>query len=126
MALQLVDALIFYGGDLIGFGYAGLKTFEAVQQPKNEDLDSKWLVYWIMFSAFYVAEFFLTPILSIILLGQYHYVRFMFLMYLTLGGGAGALYHQHVRPQLEKHLPQVLDSGNKPGAGLNKFATYGK
>ena len=124
MALQLLDALVFYSSDLIGFGYAGLKTLEVVQHPKQE-MDSKWLVYWVMFSAFYVVEFLLVPVLNIILFGQYHYIRFMLLLYLTLGGGAGALYSKFARPLLEQHAPQLLGSGSKHGSGTAKFNSRG-
>ena len=104
MAMFLIDSAIYYGADLVGFGYAGLKTFETIQK-KNEEADTKWLIYWMMFAALYVVEFFVSPILNFVLFGQYHYIRFMLFVYLSLGGGAGALYKQHVLPNLKGKVP---------------------
>ena len=42
---------------LVGFGYPAFKSFQAIE-TKNKGDDTQWLVYWVIFAFFSIAETF--------------------------------------------------------------------
>ncbi|KAJ9460377.1 HVA22/TB2/DP1 family protein [Diplonema papillatum] len=101
-AIALVSTLAYYAGDGIAFVYPGLQTLKSVMQ--DDKAETKWLVYWVVFSLFYTVEYFVKPILELITMGGYHWLRIAFILYL-LFGGANYLYDNVLIPNLRKYLP---------------------
>eukprot|EP01063_Lacrimia_lanifica_P009418 TRINITY_DN16422_c0_g1_i1.p2 TRINITY_DN16422_c0_g1~~TRINITY_DN16422_c0_g1_i1.p2 ORF type:complete len:128 (+),score=63.60 TRINITY_DN16422_c0_g1_i1:75-458(+) len=122
--MLILDTLVYYCGDVIAFGYPGLKTFEAAQKADtgSEAVDLKWLTYWVVFSLFYVVEYFLYPVLDLVLFGQYHYVRFAILVFFSANDGTQKLYNDVLMPQLRTFLPDLFAKvAPGVGAGARKF-----
>eukprot|EP01064_Diplonema_japonicum_P024851 TRINITY_DN3560_c2_g3_i1.p1 TRINITY_DN3560_c2_g3~~TRINITY_DN3560_c2_g3_i1.p1 ORF type:complete len:134 (+),score=31.63 TRINITY_DN3560_c2_g3_i1:61-462(+) len=123
--MRLLDAGVYYSSDVVGFGYAALKTFETLQSSEEDTgLDKKWLQYWVVFALLYTLEFFLAPILGIFLFGQYHYVKFVAVIYLNTGG-AQLIYNKHLVPLIQQHAPDLLKGpsgfASTVGKGIEKM-----
>eukprot|EP01059_Diplonema_ambulator_P019820 TRINITY_DN33486_c0_g1_i1.p1 TRINITY_DN33486_c0_g1~~TRINITY_DN33486_c0_g1_i1.p1 ORF type:complete len:135 (+),score=23.97 TRINITY_DN33486_c0_g1_i1:52-456(+) len=123
--IRLLDAVVYYSSDIVGFGYPALKTFETLQTSEDEKSMSKqWLQYWVIFALLYSLEFFLAPLLRIFLLGQYHYVKFVIIIYLNTGG-AQLIYEKHLIPLIKQHAPDLLKGSSgiasTVGRGIEKM-----
>jgi len=82
--------------------YKALKTSDPAQL-------TPWLMYWVVFSCFLLAESWVGFVLSWIPL--YSYVRLLFLLYLVLPQTQGArlIYEEHVHPFLESNETEIDD-----------------
>jgi receptor expression-enhancing protein 5/6 len=93
--------------NLIAFVYPAYASVKAIESPQLDD-DTKWLMYWVVFSVFSIAEFFSDILLNWFPL--YWLVKCVFLIWCFLpisGNGTNFIYYRLVRPFFLKHQGTV-------------------
>jgi receptor expression-enhancing protein 5/6 len=101
--IGLVVLILFFGlggsiiSKLVGFLYPAFESLKALETARGTD-DSKWLTYWVVFSAFNFVEHFVEFIFGI--LPFYFLIKMCFFLwlYLPLTNGADMIYDKFVSP----------------------------
>lgn len=112
VALVLLLVVLFgFGASvlsmLVGFIYPAFSSFKALEEQHN-DRQRFWLVYWVVYACFLVAETFLEPILYFV--PFYTPIKLMFLVYLFYPSTKGALtIYDNVLRDLIKPYVQAID-----------------
>jgi len=108
--------------NLIGFGYPAYASVKAIESPQTND-DTKWLMYWVVFSVFSVVEFFSDILLNWFPL--YWLVKCVFLIWCFVpisANGTNFIYSKLVRPVFLKHQNEIDSVLNKAGQMAGKVA----
>lgn len=117
-AFLLSLVVYFIGGvklisDLFGFFYPAYMSFKAIDTPQEND-NTQWLTYWVVFSLFSILEscaMFLTSFIPF-----YFFIKIAFFLYLYHPKFNGAsLIYQQLRPLV---LP-YLDMSKPPQKKVN-------
>ncbi len=91
----------------VGFLYPAYCSLKAIESQDPED-DTKWLMYWIVYSAFSMVEFFTDIILFWI--PFYNFLKCAFLVYCmapTSWNGSIFIYNNFIRPFVLKHEKEI-------------------
>lgn len=91
---------------LLGFGYPAVKSFQAIEN-KNKGDDVQWLVYWVIFAFFTMAETFISYLLYWI--PFYYAFKLAFLLWAMLPQTRGAkfLYEAVLKDFLKKNESKI-------------------
>ncbi|KAH7731279.1 TB2/DP1 proteinHVA22 family protein [Aphelenchoides avenae] len=81
--------------NMVGFAYPAYASVKAIRSG-NKDDDTKWLVYWTVFAAFSLADFFAAAIMSVFPIYWLFKILFLLYLYLPQTNGAEYLYHQYL------------------------------
>jgi len=109
---------------LLGFLYPAYASVKAIESTDKED-DTQWLTYWVVYSAFSIAEFFSDIFLSWFPL--YFLFKCSFLCWCMAPfswNGSEFIYRRFIQPFVEKHTEDAEELLSK-AAGLAKDL-YGK
>jgi len=109
---------------LLGFLYPAYASVKAIESTDKED-DTQWLTYWVVYSAFSIAEFFSDIFLSWFPL--YFLFKCSFLCWCMAPfswNGSEFIYRRFIQPFVEKHTEDAEELLSK-AAGLAKDI-YGK
>jgi receptor expression-enhancing protein 5/6 len=114
--------------NLLGFGYPSIKSFQAIEAKQKGD-DIQWLVYWVIFSFFTMAETFISFLLYWI--PFYHAFKLAFLLWAMLPQTKGAkfLYETVLKDFLKKNESKIdvalADAKKNAGAIASDVAKAG-
>jgi len=106
LAVQFASAFIVA---LLGFLYPAYASVKAIESTNKED-DTQWLTYWVVYSAFSIAEFFSDLLLS--WFPMYLVFKCMFLGWCMAPfswNGSDLIYHKFISPFVISHSAQVED-----------------
>merc|ERR1712141_223643 len=101
--------------NLIGFLYPAYQSVLAIESNSKDD-DTKWLTYWVVYSAFSLMEFFTDIFLWWI--PFYWFFKVMFLLYCMLPGqynGSMMVYTYILKPFIQKHKSKLEKVGDMVG-----------
>ncbi|CAD5124099.1 DgyrCDS12401 [Dimorphilus gyrociliatus] len=122
--------MIGYGAQFIcnfvGFLYPAYASVKAIESRDKDD-DTKWLTYWVTYSAFALVEFFADIFLFWI--PFYWFFKCIFLVYLmvpTSWNGSIFIYTKFIRPFVLKHQERVDDFVGKAADTMEDIAKEGK
>ncbi|VDO50087.1 unnamed protein product [Onchocerca flexuosa] len=87
--------------NFIGFAYPAYASVKSIRTAEKDD-DTHWLIYWTVFAAFSLVDFFAELILSYF--PVYWIIKALFMLYLYLPQTYGALvlYDRFVDPAITK------------------------
>ncbi len=97
----------------LGFLYPAYCSLKAIESADQQD-DTKWLMYWIVYSAFSMVEFFTDIILCWI--PFYNFLKCAFLIYCmapTSWNGSIFIYNNIIRPFVLKHEKEIDQMVNR-------------
>lgn len=112
LAIAAISAVIYtLGGaklitDLVSFVYPAYMSFKAIDSNNNND-DTQWLTYWVVFSFFSIIESvtgFLTEFIPFYFPLK---VSFFIWLYHPKFMGAGMVYSQAIKPFVMPYLKTV-------------------
>lgn len=110
---------------IIGFLYPAYKSFQAIEQ-KNKNDDTQWLVYWVIFAFFSIAETFIDYLLYWIPFYYAFKVAFLLWAMLPQTRGAKLLYDNFLRDFLKKNESRIdaafADAKKTAGTVASEFA----
>jgi len=101
--------------NLIGFGYPAYASVKAIESTQTAD-DTKWLMYWVVFAVFSVAEFFSDILLNWFPL--YWLAKCVFLIWCFApisANGTNFIYSKFVRPFFLKHQGVIDNTLHRVG-----------
>jgi len=112
--------------NLIGFAYPLYESYRALSANQhastqhNQQVESQWLTYWIIFAAFTLVESLTDFFLYWIPL--YHLVKIVFLVwcYLPSTRGAQVIYQKVIEPILSKYEGKIDGAGREGKRVANK------
>jgi receptor expression-enhancing protein 5/6 len=113
---------------MLGFGYPAVKSFQTIE-AKNKGDNVQWLVYWVIFSFFAMAETFISYLLYWI--PFYHAFKLAFLLWAMLPQTKGAkfLYETALKDFLKKNESKIdaalADAKKNAGAIASDVAKAG-
>jgi receptor expression-enhancing protein 5/6 len=93
--------------NFLGFLYPAYASVKAIESKEKDD-DTKWLTYWVVYSAFSLVEFFTDIFLFWI--PFYWLLKCIFLCYCMVPfpwNGSLTIYNRFIRPFILKHEKQV-------------------
>jgi len=87
--------------------YPAIKSIKALETRGEDEDDKEWLTYWCVFGVFTLVDEFAGFILSYI--PFFFFIRLGFFVWLMAPQtkGASVIYNKVLKPQLEKHRPQI-------------------
>jgi receptor expression-enhancing protein 5/6 len=113
---------------VIGFVYPAYKSFQAIEL-KNKNEDTQWLVYWVIFAFFSIAETFIDYLLYWIPFYYAFKIAFLLWAMLPQTRGAKLLYDNFLRDFLKKNESRIdaafADAKKSAGAVASEFAAAG-
>lgn len=108
-----------------GFFYPAYKSFQAIEQ-KNKNDDTQWLVYWVIFAFFSIAETFIDYLLYWIPFYYAFKIAFLLWAMLPQTRGAKLLYDNFLRDFLKKNESRIdaafADAKKSASAVASEFA----
>uniref|UniRef100_A0A914C1H9 Receptor expression-enhancing protein n=1 Tax=Acrobeloides nanus TaxID=290746 RepID=A0A914C1H9_9BILA len=81
----------------VGFAYPAYASVKAIRST-NKDDDTKWLVYWTVFAAFSLVDFFAVTIMQVFPFYWLAKIIFLLYLYLPQTNGAPYLYTSYIDP----------------------------
>ncbi|KAM3600412.1 uncharacterized protein V6R79_022986 [Siganus canaliculatus] len=116
--------------NLIGFLYPAYISIKAIESATKED-DTKWLIYWVVYGLFSVAEFFADIFLSWF---PFYYIgKCAFLVWCmapTASNGSLQIYNRIIRPFFLKNETKIDDAvqnlKDKASEAADKFKDEAK
>ena len=92
---------------IVGYLYPAYASFKTLEAKYDEEQYRRWLVYWVVISAFSAVELFGDNLLF--WFPFYYECKMGFIAWLVLPyfKGSATIYHQYIEPALEKYYPQV-------------------
>lgn len=105
----------------IGFLYPAYASVKAIESHQKED-DTKWLTYWVVYSAFALLEFFTDIFLFWI--PFYWFIKCLFLMYCmvpTSYNGSITIYNNIIKPFVLKHEKEVDQAIDRASGAAKDF-----
>ncbi|XP_070543532.1 receptor expression-enhancing protein 5-like isoform X2 [Ptychodera flava] len=106
--------------NLVGFLYPAYCSVKAIESESKDD-DTQWLTYWVVYSAFSLAEFFSDIFLS--WFPFYYLAKLAFLAWCMApiqSNGSQFLYHRVIKPFVLKHQKQVDEALDKVQGAFDK------
>lgn len=135
VAVLMIIALVFIFGmgiapltSIIGFFYPAYKSFQTIEQ-KSKNEDTQWLVYWVIFAFFSIAETFIDYLLYWIPFYYAFKIAFLLWAMLPQTRGAKLLYDSFLRDFLKKNESRIdaafADAKKSAGNVASEFAAAG-
>lgn len=113
---------------LAGFLYPAYKSFQSIE-AKNKNDDTQWLVYWVIFAFFSIAETFIDYLLYWIPFYYAFKIAFLLWAMLPQTRGAKLLYDNFLRDFLKKNESRIdaafADAKKSAGAVASDFVAVG-
>lgn len=110
--LTIVGLIFIFGmgiaplTSIIGFLYPAYKSFQTIEQKTRND-DTQWLVYWVIFAFFSIAETFIDYLLYWIPFYYAFKIAFLLWAMLPQTRGAKLLYDNFLRDFLKKNESRI-------------------
>ncbi|KAK6051254.1 TB2/DP1, HVA22 family [Cooperia oncophora] len=82
---------------MIGFAYPAYASVKAVRTQDTKD-DTQWLIYWCVFAAFSIIDFFAGSIMQWFPFYWLFKVAFLMFLFLPQTKGAHYLFYQYLDP----------------------------
>ncbi|CAD21647.3 Receptor expression-enhancing protein [Caenorhabditis elegans] len=112
--------------NLIGVAYPAYVSVKAIRTEGTDD-DTMWLIYWTVFGAFSIIDFFAASIMSYFPIYWVAKAAFLLYLYLPETHGSHVIYHQLIDPfvaHMEKSMSRKLPANagtvpNDQGSALD-------
>ncbi|KAF1760190.1 hypothetical protein GCK72_008436 [Caenorhabditis remanei] len=101
--------------NLIGVAYPAYVSVKAIRTVGTDD-DTVWLIYWTVFGAFSIIDFFAMGIMSYFPFYWVAKAAFLLYLYLPQTHGSWMIYHQIIDP-LVAHLEKSISGKLPPNVG---------
>ncbi|XP_076824900.1 receptor expression-enhancing protein 5-like isoform X3 [Clavelina lepadiformis] len=109
--------------NIIGFCFPAYKTVKAIESTRKDD-DTEWLIYWVVFATFSVAEFFSDILLSwfpFYFLGKC--VFLLWCMAPVSWNGSRMIYYKFIRPFILRNEGQIDKVLSHMKGGMQELAS---